>query len=184
MKRIIVTGFEPFDGAEKNASWEAVRELSGIQAVQLPVSFDRAAEMIRELAGQSPDGIICVGEAGARGAISFERVAVNLMDARIPDNDGIKPTDEQIRPGRPAAYFSTLPVREMMKRAQEAGIPAELSYTAGTYVCNAVFYSLMDEIDRQRSEMPGGFIHVPAKGMEIQRIRLVLAKASECLHDI
>ena len=168
--RLIVTGFEPFGGAEVNASWEAVRRLEGVEKVLLPVSFARAGGMIRELVAGAPDAVICVGEAGGRSSISVERVAVNLMDARIPDNDGARPVDGRIAPDGPVAYFATLPTRRIATRLREANIPAELSYTAGTYVCNAVFYALMDAVNRAGKPIPGGFIHVPAKGMPVQTI--------------
>ena len=175
--KIIVTGFEPFGGAETNASWEAVKDLRDVRTVLLPVSFRRAAGMIRSLAAEEPDLLICVGEAGNRKAISLERIAVNWMDARIPDNDGWQPVDEKICPDRPAAWFPTLPVREMAEAVQAAGIPAELSWSAGTYVCNTVFYSLMDEIDRLGLKTKGGFIHVPAGWMEPGQLRGALEAA-------
>lgn len=168
---IIVTGFEPFGGSDINMSWEAVREMRGVRAVLLPVSFKRAARLVRELVSEKPDRIVCVGEAGGRSRISLERVAINLADARIPDNDGFQPVDEPLCPGRPNAWFSALPVREMLARAQGR---AELSCTAGTYVCNAVFYALMDEIDALGAATRGGFIHVPARGMEKAEIRRTL----------
>jgi len=176
MKQIIVTGFEPFGGAERNASWEAVKELTGVRTVLLPVSFHRACGMIRKIAAGGADAILCVGEAGGREKISIERIAVNLMDARIPDNDGYRPKDEPVCPGKPEARFSTLPVRQM----QEAVPDAELSYTAGTYVCNAVFYTLMDEIHERGNVTRGGFVHVPAKGMTKEH----LAKALRCMIDV
>lgn len=170
---IIVTGFEPFGGETVNASWEAVKGLQWVQTVLLPVSFRRAASMIREIASSGPDAVICVGEAGGRSRISIERVAVNLMDARIPDNDGFQPVDSSIREDGPAAYFSRLPVRRMVEAMENA----ELSYTAGTYVCNAVFYTLMDTV---RDTIPAGFIHVP-KTMEIPRVTAALQAAVRIL---
>ena len=180
MKNIVVTGFEPFGGAERNASWEAVRGLEGVRTVCLPVTFTGAAERVCELLNRDPDIMICVGEAGGRDRISLERVAVNLMDARIPDNAGYQPVDVPVRVGRPAAWFTALPVREMMKAAEACGVPAELSYTAGTYVCNAVFYTLMDERDRQGKNIPAGFIHVP-RDMETGRVREALRAMIRCL---
>ena len=176
MKQIIVTGFEPFGGAERNASWEAVKELTGVRTVLLPVSFRRACGMVRELAAGEADAILCVGEAGSREKITIERIAVNLMDARIPDNDGNQPKDEPVCPGKPEARFSTLPVRTML----EAVPDAELSCTAGTYVCNAVFYTLMDEIHDRGNVTRGGFVHVPAKGMTKEH----LAEALRCMIDV
>ena len=166
---IIVTGFEPFGGERVNASWEAVRELQGVQTVLLPVSFRRAAAAVREIVSASPDAILCVGEAGGREKISVERVAVNLMNARIPDNDGFQPVDAKIREDGPAAYFSTLPTRALAQAMENA----EISYTAGTYVCNAVFYTLMDAAGES---IPAGFIHVP-KAMEIPALTKALDTA-------
>ncbi len=176
---IIVTGFEPFGGAEVNASWEAVRRLDGVERILLPVSFAAAVKGIRGLAGRGIDAVICVGEAGGRSAISVERVAVNLMDARMPDNDGARPVDAPVVPGGPAAYFSTLPTRRIAARLEEAGIPAELSCTAGTYVCNAVFYALMDAVARSGRPIPAGFIHVPVRGMPTETIAAGLRIAVE-----
>ncbi len=172
---MIVTGFEPFGGESVNASWEAVKGLTGVQTVLLPVSFRRATAMIREITAQHPDAVICVGEAGGREKISVERVAVNLMDARIPDNDGFQPVDIPISAIGPAAYFSTLPTRKMAVKMENA----ELSYTAGTYVCNAVFYTLMDAV---RDTIPAGFIHVP-KTMEIPKITEALQTAVQILSE-
>ena len=166
---IIVTGFEPFGGESTNASWEAVKELEGVQTILLPVSFRRAAALIREMTFSRQDAVICVGEAGGRDRISVERVAVNLMDARIPDNDGFQPVDIRIREDGPAAYFSSLPTRAMTEAMENA----ELSYTAGTYVCNTVFYTLMDAI---KDTIPAGFIHVP-RTMETPRVTEALAAA-------
>lgn len=177
---IIVTGFEPFGGAKVNASWEAVRELTGVEKALLPVSFERAAEAVRKIVSARPSAVICVGEAGGRDGISAERVAVNLMDARIPDNDGAQPADAPIRPEGPAAYFSTLPTRAIAEGIRAAGIAGALSYTAGTYVCNCVFYTLMDEIARLSAPTLGGFIHVPARGMETDRLTAALRIAVNC----
>lgn len=177
--RLIVTGFEPFGGTETNASWEAVRRLEGIEKRCLPVSFLRAKDEVRALVGEEPDAIICVGEAGGRSAISVERVAINWMDARISDNDGSQPIDQRIVADGPAAYFSTLPTRGILERLREVGIPAELSYTAGTYVCNCIFYALMDAIAQSEKPILGGFIHVPAKGMPVETIAEGLAIATE-----
>ena len=180
MKKIIVTGFEPFGGSARNASWEAVRQLSGVETVLLPVSFDRACRRIREIAAGDAGAILCVGEAAGRDRISVERVAVNWMDARIPDNDGFQPVDVPVCPGRPAAWFSTLPVR----RLREAVGNGEISYSAGTYVCNAVFYTLMDEIQENGNGTLGGFIHVPANGMPPERILEALTNAVQCIREM
>ena len=180
---IVVTAFEPFGGAEVNMSREAVSRLRGVQQEVLPVSFARACAAVRKIAASRPDAVICVGEAGGRNRISVERIAVNLMDARIPDNDGDQPRDEAVVPGGPVARMSGLPTRKILERLEKAGIPAELSYTAGTYVCNAVFYSLMDEIHRTVPSVRGGFIHVPASGMKTEEIVRGLEEAVRCLSE-
>ena len=182
--RLIVTGFEPFGGSEVNASWEAVQRLEGVEKRLLPVSFARAKDKINALVAEAPDAILCVGEADGRSAISVERVAVNWMDARIPDNDGARPDDQRIVPDGPAACFATLPTRGIVEHLQDAGIPAELSYTAGTYVCNCAFYALMDAIARSERSILGGFIHVPAKGMPIETIAKGLAIATKEVSNI
>ena len=181
--RLIVTGFEPFGGSETNASWEAVQRLEGVEKRILPVSFARAKDEICALVAEAPDAIICVGEAGGRSAISIERVAVNWIDARIPDNDGAKPVDQRIVADGPAACFATLPTRGIVERLQEERIPAELSYTAGTYVCNCAFYALMEAIARSGKPILGGFIHVPAKGIPIETIAEGLAIATKVIAD-
>ena len=180
MKKIIVTGFEPFGGSVRNASWDAVNRLPDVEKVLLPVSFVRACQEIREIVAQGAGVIICIGEAAGRDKVSIERVAVNWKDARIPDNDGYQPVDEPVCPGRPAAWFSTLPVRKI----QAAVGNSEISYSAGTYVCNAVFYSLMDEIQIQGNKTLGGFIHVPAGGMKLDRITEALMNTVNCVRGM
>ena len=177
--KITVTGFEPFGGAVKNASWEAVRQLTDADTVMLPVSFERACRMIREIVAGGADAVICVGEAAGRNRISVERVAVNLMDARIPDNDGYQPADIPVCPGRPDGWFATLPVRRILEETEDT----EISYTAGTYVCNAVFYSLMDEINLRGNRTKGGFIHVPAKDMPPEKILSGLKSILNCVRN-
>ena len=180
MKKIIVTGFEPFGGSERNASWDAVSGMAGVETVLLPVSFEKACRTVREIASGDADAVLCVGEAAGRDRISIERIAVNLMDARIPDNDGFQPADLPVCPGRPDAWFSYLPVRQILATLGDAVI----SYSAGTYVCNAVFYSLMDEIQLRGNRMAGGFIHVPAAGMPREKILDGLMKAAACIREI
>ena len=179
--RIIVTGFEPFGGAASNASWEAVRTLQNVDTVLLPVSYIRAPETVRALIASAPDAILCVGEAGGRASLSIERVAINLRDARIPDNDGQLLQDAPILPGGPTAYLSTLPTRQITEALRASNIPAELSYTAGTYVCNTVFYTLMNAISRQQRPIAGGFIHVPAHALDPDQLRRGLEIAIDCI---
>ena len=179
--KLIFTGFEPFGRARVNASWEAVRTLEGVRTVLLPVTFEGAAERVRELAKEGADAIVCVGEAGGRSAISVERVAVNLMDARIPDNAGYQPVDTPVRAGGPAAYLSTLPVRLLFDALRAAGLPAELSFSAGRYVCNSTFYALMDALATLESPTLGGFIHVPARQMPPERVAKALRVVAAAL---
>jgi len=164
---VLLTGFEPFDGRADNPSIEVVRAVaeswSGPERVlvaELPVAYDRAAARLVELlADADPDLSLGVGLAGGRDRLSFERLAVNLCDARIPDNDGQQPDADPVVAGGPAAIWSSLPVKRMRQAAEDAGCPAELSMTAGTYVCNAVFYHLAQWAeDTQRR---AGFVHVP-----------------------
>ena len=159
---------------------KAVRALPNVERVLLPVSFSRAAERVRALVASRPDAVICVGEAGGREAVSVERVAVNLADARIPDADGAQPRDTAVKTDGPAAYFSTLPTRYIRDAVCGAKIPADISYTAGTYVCNSVFYTLMDAAAGERTVKAAGFIHVPARGMEIGQVREALMIAVRC----
>jgi len=165
---ILLTGFAPFDVEAINPSWEAARRLAGedieghrVVAVQLPVTFEHSLPPLRKaIADVRPGLVLCLGQAGGRSRISLERVAINLQDARIPDNDGARPIDCAVEPGGPAAYFSNLPLKAMLAALTEAGIPAEISHSAGTFVCNHVFYGLMHEL-RACPGLRGGFVHVP-----------------------
>lgn len=146
---VLVTGFEPFEGHAVNASWLAVQELvrtwrgPAIEAVRLPVSFRRAPGLLEEAVARTrPRAVVSVGEAGGADAVLVERVALNVADARIPDEDGDRPVDEPLVPGGPAAWFTALPLRACVDAAERAGVPARVSSSAGTYVCNAVFYRL------------------------------------------
>jgi pyroglutamyl-peptidase len=168
LRTMLLTGFAPFGGETSNPSWEAVAALDGCRlrghrvfARQLPVTFGASLKALRAaLAETSPSLVVCVGQAGGRAQLSLERVAINIDDARIPDNAGQQPIDIPIVEGGPAAYFSTLPIKAMLAGLREAGFPAEISQTAGTYVCNHVFYGLMHALRNKRSTR-GGFIHIP-----------------------
>ena len=128
----------------------------------MPTEFDRTGAVLRDaLAAERPDAVLCVGQAGGRAAITPERVAINLMDARIPDNDGAQPADVPIRADGPAAYFATLPVRAIDEAIRAAGVPCAVSYSAGCYVCNFVMYTLLDHLAQTAPDVLGGFIHVP-----------------------
>ncbi len=166
---ILLTGFEPFGGESTNPSWSAAREAAArlraggleVQAVELPCVFGDAVRVLEAALEQyHPDLVICAGQAGGRARVSLERIAINCDDARIPDNAGNAPVDQTVVTGGPAAYFSTLPVKAALADLLAAGIPAEVSQTAGTYVCNHVFYGLMHAL-RLRTGTRGGFVHVP-----------------------
>jgi pyroglutamyl-peptidase len=165
---VLLTGFAPFGGETINPSWDAVAPLANkrigghrIVARQLPVEFGTSLKVLRAAIREvKPALVLCVGQAGGRAQISIERVAINIDDARIPDNAGACPIDAPIVADGPAAYIATLPVKAMLVALREAGIPAEVSQTAGTYVCNHVFYGLMHAL-RGKPRMRGGFIHIP-----------------------
>ncbi len=166
MKKLLISGFEPFDGESVNPSWDAVSllpdEIGGYALTKMlvPVVFGEAAKKIIEVAEQiHPDVIISVGQAGGRDAITPELVGINLRYATIPDNNGYKPEDEEIIENGENAYFSTLPVRRMAQAIAEAGIPAKVSYSAGAYVCNDVLYTLLSHF--KNSDVRVCFIHVP-----------------------
>jgi len=168
MRRVLVTGFEPFAGQRVNPSQLAVEKLSGrtiagrrIETAILPCVFaDAPAALRRALRRYQPELVICVGEAGGREAITIERVAINVDDARIADNAGAQPIDRAIVRRGPAAYWSTLPIKAIVAALARRKIPAAVSQTAGTFVCNHVFYGLMRTLSR-RPGVRGGFIHVP-----------------------
>jgi len=173
IKTVLLTGFEPFNGATINPAWEAVRALEGWEGVvgehrfrvevrQLPCVFGQAIEdldaMVDEL---HPDVVIAVGQAGGRPDISVERVAINVDDASILDNGGQQPVDAAIASDGPAAYFSTLPIKAIVRALRERGLVAGVSQTAGTFVCNHVFYGLMHHAAGLSQPIRAGFIHVP-----------------------
>lgn len=169
--KILLTGFEPFGGEAMNPSYEAVRQLpdtlAGAQLLksQLPVTFAGCRPALEKAVHTwHPDAVLCVGQAGGRAAVTVERVAINLADARIPDNAGAQPADAPVLPGGPAAYFATIPVKAVVRRVRAAGIPCGLSYTAGTYVCNALLYHALSLAAGQEQGGPAplaGFIHLP-----------------------
>ncbi|TDY46281.1 pyroglutamyl-peptidase [Alicyclobacillus sacchari] len=170
METVLLTGFEPFQGEALNPSWEIARTLSGetvanrfrIVAKRLPTAFSTAAdELYSAIENARPRAIICLGEAGGRTQLTPERVAVNIIDARIPDNAGAQPQDEPIAHDGPVGYFSLLPLRSMVDAIRAAGAPAEISDTAGTFVCNYVFYKLLHHIHTYNLPITGGFLHVP-----------------------
>ena len=167
VKTVLLTGFEPFNGATINPSWEAVRALDGwsgpgfaVAARQLPCVFGTALDVLRAAVAETrPDIVIAVGQAGGRSEISLERVAINIDDAMIRDNAGAQPIDTPIVADGPAAYFGTLPVKAIVRALRLRGFPSGVSQTAGTFVCNHVFYGLMHHLVGQ--SVKAGFIHVP-----------------------
>lgn len=164
---VLVTGFEPFGGESRNPSAEVALSLDGrviagtsVVGRVLPCVFGRALrELRRSLVSLRPQLVICLGQAGGRSCLSLERVAINVDDARIPDNAGLTPIDQAIAPNGPVGYWSTLPIKRIMAALREAGLAAEISQTAGTFVCNHVFYGLMRTLARRGGR--GGFIHIP-----------------------
>ncbi len=168
MKTLLLTGFEPFGGAARNPSGEIARRLHGtvvaghrVAGALLPCVFGAAnRELKRQLRATQPALVICLGQAGGRADITPERVAINLDDARIADNAGRQPIDRPIAKRGPATYWSTLPIKAIVAALRRRGIPASVSQTAGTFVCNHVFYGLMHEL-RAQKRVRGGFIHVP-----------------------
>jgi pyroglutamyl-peptidase len=168
---VLLTGFDPFGGEAINPSWLAVQLLHGrriaghrLVAALLPTVFGAALTQLNALMRQHrPALVICVGQAGGRAALSLERVAINLDDARIADNAAARPIDTPVVPGGPAAYFTTLPIKAMLVALQRQGIAAEVSQTAGTFVCNHVFYGLMHTLATLHGyrNTRGGFVHLP-----------------------
>lgn len=166
--KILFTGFEPFGGEAINPAWEAVQRLpdeinsAAIIKRCLPVEFQSVERMIYEILGEvKPDAVVCVGQAGGRNGITVERVAINIDDSSVPDNVGYRPVDMPIRNGAPNAYFSTLPVKAIVKAINDAGIPAALSNSAGTYVCNHLEYCVLDYFSVRMLDKRAGFIHLP-----------------------
>lgn len=165
---VLVTGFEPFGGDALNPSQQVALALAGeqiaghaVRAVVLPCVFETALPALHAaIDALRPALVLALGLAGSRSAISIERVAVNLIDARIPDNAGAQPIDLPVIAGAPAAHFARLPLKAMLAGLQAAGLPVELSYSAGSFVCNQVFYGLMQRLQAW-PETRGGFIHLP-----------------------
>ena len=170
---VLLTGFDAFGGDAINPSWLVAQALDGetitghrVIAAQLPTEFAASRKLLAALLRKhQPVLVICLGLAGGRACLSLERIAINLQDARIADNAGAQPIDTPVVQRGPAAYFSSLPIKAMLAAIQQQGVLAEISQTAGTFVCNHVFYALMSELHIHRKKLPhaprGGFIHVP-----------------------
>jgi pyroglutamyl-peptidase len=166
MRKLLITGFEAFGGETVNPSWDAVCRLPekisnfSVTKLRLPVVFGEAADKTVSIANDlSPDVILCIGQAGGRSAITPEMVGINLRHASIPDNAGNKPQDDKIIPNGADAFFSTLPVRKMTENINSKGIAAQVSYSAGAYVCNDLLYTLLNYFKDTKTRV--GFIHVP-----------------------
>jgi pyroglutamyl-peptidase len=204
--KALVTGFEPFGGDGVNPSLEALRLLPSrlgaleIATAALPVVFGEALLALRKaIAAATPDLVLCVGLAGGRAELSLERVAINVDDARIPDNAGNRPIDLPVAAGAPAAYFATLPIKAAVAAMREAGLPAAVSNTAGTFLCNHVFFGLMHEAATAGDRFRGGFLHVPylpsqaarqpatpsmALEQIVEGIEIILATAAARIEDL
>src|SRR5699024_6023508 len=170
---VLLSGFAPFDGAAVNASWEAARGAApllrevglAVETLELPVEFGEGGRLLAAAVRQHrPRVVIATGLAAGRTAITPERVAINVRDARIPDNAGASPIDEPVVPGAPVGYFSTLPIKAMAAALAADALPASVSQTAGTYVCNDVFFQLQHRLatDAALGGIRGGFVHVPS----------------------
>ncbi|MBO0481912.1 pyroglutamyl-peptidase I [Candidatus Enterococcus courvalinii] len=187
--KVLVTGFDPFGGDKVNPAYEAVKkmpaEIAGAEIIKLevPTVFGKSSQVVREaIKEHQPEIVICVGQAGGRSAVSFERVAINLAEARIPDNEGNQPFDTALEENGPAAYFTTLPIKAMTKNVHDHGLPAYISYTAGTFVCNDIMYRLLHVLHTEFPTIRGGFIHVPFSPDQV--IDRPVGTASMSLDDI
>lgn len=166
--KILITGFEPFGGEKINPSYEAVKllpdKINGTTIIkrQIPTVFRKSIEEIEKLIEETnPNIVISVGQAGGKAEVNIERLAINIDDARIQDNEGNQPIDEVIFEDGENAYFSNLPIKAMVEKIKEGGIPACISNSAGTFVCNHIMYGLLYLIDKKYPHIKGGFIHVP-----------------------
>ena len=165
--KIIVTGFDPFGGEKINPSIECVKALPDIEGVELirlelPTVFKESAKRLNEVINDvKPDAVLSVGQAGGRAGITMERIAINVDDARIPDNISQQPIDETIQTEGEAAYFTTLPIKRIVKAIREAGISAEVSNSAGTFVCNHIMYQSLFAATKADKPFKAGFMHIP-----------------------
>jgi pyroglutamyl-peptidase len=202
----LVTGFEPFGGDTTNPSWDICTQLPGeiagmrVETLRVPCEFRHSIEVIAQaIERHHPTLVICLGLAGGRNHLGVERVAINVDDARIPDNAGAQPLDELIAPNGPPAYFATLPVKAMVAAIRAAGVPAEISNSAGTYVCNHVMYGVLHYLAASGQRARAGFIHVPYSEREaidkreapsmaiasmVKGVQAAIAAAHEHRHDI
>lgn len=206
MQTILLTGFEPFGGEQSNPSWQAVQQLNGYQlddevqivSRQLSCVFEKSQQELKTAIEElKPVLVLALGQAGGRTDLCFEKVAINFIDARIADNAGQQPLDKPVVSDGPTAYFTTLPVKAMVNSLKHQGIPASVSYTAGTYVCNTVFYTLMHQL-KDTPKVRAGFLHIPyapeqAIGkavasmpvdMVVQALKICLPVALQSIEDL
>ncbi len=203
---VLVTGFEPFGGETTNPSWEICErlpaEIAGmrVQTCRVPCEFRRSIEVVANaIEAHRPLLVVCVGQAGGRAKLGVERIAINVDDARMPDNAGARPLDEPIAANGPPAYFATLPVKAMAVAMRAAGVPAEVSNSAGTYVCNHLMYGVLHYLAASGQRARAGFIHVPyseeqvldkrdtpgmALASMVKGVHAAIAAAHEHRHDI
>lgn len=199
--KILVTGFEPFGGEAINPSLEVLKRLPKkikdfeVITQQLPVVFKKSLEVLyATIEREKPDVVLCVGQAGGRKEITVERVGINVDDARIPDNEGNQPIDEKIFEDGENAYFAKLPIKAMVEAMKNKGIPAMVSNSAGTYVCNHLMYGLLYYIHKNNLNLQGGFVHIPfiteqvkdkanVPAMELEEIAKGLQFAIEAMAD-
>ena len=166
--KILVTGFDPFGGDKINPAFEAVlmlpKTIAGaeIKTLEIPTVYKKCADHLqKEIDTYNPNVVLCIGQAGGRATISVEKVAINLAEARIPDNEKNQPSNEPIIENGPTAYFTNLPIKAMVKNIKDNKIPSSISYTAGTFVCNDIMYRLLHMINTKYPKIRGGFMHVP-----------------------
>lgn len=170
MKKLLITGFQPFDGESVNPALEVAKGLQGktingyeVIAREIPVVRFEALKAVQAAIEElQPNAVITIGQAGGRPDITVERVGINIDDFRIPDNKGNQPIDEPVVTGGPVAYWATLPIKKMVANVKAQGIPASVSNSAGTYVCNHLLYGLLHYLTTQdKTAIPAGFIHIP-----------------------
>ncbi|SHF33655.1 pyroglutamyl-peptidase I . Cysteine peptidase. MEROPS family C15 [Caldanaerobius fijiensis DSM 17918] len=166
--KVLVTGFDPFGGEKVNPAFEVIKRLSSniagaeIVKLQVPTVFRKSIDVtIKAIEEEKPDFVLCIGQAGGRFAITVERVAINIDDARIPDNENNQPIDTPIDPEGEPAYFATIPIKAIVEAVKNEGIPAAVSNTAGTYVCNHLLYGVLNYINKNDLNIKAGFIHIP-----------------------
>ena len=181
--KVLLTGFEPYGQEQVNSSWEAVKafpeSVGGVEIEKecLPVSFERAGMALEKAVVQyKPDVVLSLGQASGRCEINVERVAVNMADCKMTDNDGCQPCELRLFTDAPDAYFSNMPVKRLVDAIRESGIPAVISNSAGLYVCNSVFYAAMHLVHSKYPNMQVGFIHVPSMASEtvVQALKIVI----------